>query len=209
VPGIDRLGEQFLRDLVNQDAARNQRDGKKGRHDWLRIASVIVDWFKLRTLRQVLAKREYDPPGLVAALRQALVATYASQVILIGLTALGVLWLTPRAPKDGFAWWFLLIGFAIFVFMALFAERAFWEDPSTRAGLHLAILLGVSSSLLAILGFLALVLEGLTLGVAALLISSGAALYFCILRLEGAALRIPPPEFEAKDGTEQPLDNEL
>jgi hypothetical protein len=170
---------------------------------------VIGDWFKLRTLRQVLSKRKHDPLGMVAALRQALVATYASQVILIGLTALGLLWFSPRAPKDGFAWWFLLIGFAIFVFMALFAERAFWEEPSTRAGLHLAILLGVSSSLLAILGFLGLVLEGLTLGVAALLISSGAALYFSMLRVEGAALQIPPPKFENKDATEQLLDDEL
>jgi hypothetical protein len=170
---------------------------------------MIVDWFKLRTLRQVLAKREYNPPGMVAALRQALLAMYASQIVLIGLTALGLVWLSPRAPRDGFAWWFLLIGLAIFVFMALFAERAFWEEPSTRAGLHLAILLGVSSSLLAILGFLALVLEGLTLGVAALLISSGAALYFSMLRVEGAALKIPPPDPEAKNATEQLLDDEL
>jgi hypothetical protein len=198
-----------LRDLVDQDAARDQRDGKKARHAWLRIISMIVDWFKLRTLRQVLAKREYNPPGMVAALRQALLAMYASQIVLIGLTALGLVWLSPRAPRDGFAWWFLLIGLAIFVFMALFAERAFWEEPSTRAGLHLAILLGVSSSLLAILGFLALVLEGLTLGVAALLISSGAALYFSMLRVEGAALKIPPPEPEAKNATEQLLDDEL
>ncbi len=158
---------------------------------------MIGNWFKLRTLREVLAKREYNPHGMVAALRQALVAIYATQVSLIALTALGVILFGPqRALRDGFAWWFLLIGLVIFVFMALFSERAFWEEPSTRAGLHLAILLGVSSSLLAILGFLALVIEGLTLGVAVLLISSGAALYFSLLRVEGAALKIPPSEFE-------------
>jgi hypothetical protein len=161
---------------------------------------VIGNWFKLRTLREVLAKREYNPVGMAAALRQALLAMYASQVILIALTALGVMWLgSPRALRDGFAWWFLLIGLTIYVFMALWAERAFWEEPSTRAGLHLAILLGVSSALLAILGFLALILEGLTLGVAALFISSGGALYLSMLRVEGAASKIPPSEFEPQD----------
>jgi hypothetical protein len=87
--------------------------------------------------------------------------------------------------------WFLIIGISLVVFMAVFSERAFREEPSFLALLRLCILTSVSSAIPAMLGTLAWLFEGLTWGVLGLFGSSLVAFVVCWSRLTLLAGLVP------------------
>jgi hypothetical protein len=87
--------------------------------------------------------------------------------------------------------WFLVIGIALPVFMIIFSEIAFREEPNFLGLLRLTILTTVSSAIPAMLGALAWLFEGLTLGVVGLLFSSLIAFLVCWSRLQLLAILVP------------------
>jgi hypothetical protein len=87
--------------------------------------------------------------------------------------------------------WFLWIGLPLVLFVLVFAERAFREEPMLLALLRYGILTATASSLPAMLGALAWRFEGISLGVLLLLCSSPLAFFIAWVRLEVLAGLIP------------------
>lgn len=111
-------------------------------------------------------------------------------VLQLGILVLLVLWLGVggRATISG---WFLWIGLPIALFVLVFAERAFREEPNFLALFRYAILTATSSAIPAMLGGLAWRFEGLSLGVLALLGSCPIAFFAAWIRLELLAALVP------------------
>jgi hypothetical protein len=158
----------------------------------------------LKTLRAVLGEKRPAPARVAVALREALLAVFVSQVGLIALTALGVWLIGAPAPRDlGWSWWLLGLSVLMYGCIAFFAEREFGRVPSLKAGLQLAMLLGIASALPAIFALLVMTLEGLRLGAWLLVFASLQALIFAALRLTLLAYRItPPPQDDADTSSE-------
>ncbi len=87
--------------------------------------------------------------------------------------------------------WFLVIGIALPVFVIIFSEIAFREEPNFLGLLRLSILTTVSSAIPAMLGALAWLFEGLTWGMLGLLFSSVLAFLVCWSRLILLATLVP------------------
>jgi hypothetical protein len=80
--------------------------------------------------------------------------------------------------------WFLWIGVPLALFVLVFAERAWREEPKFLGLLRYSILTATTCAVPAMLGALAWRFEGISLGVVALLVSSPVAFFVAWLRLE-------------------------
>jgi hypothetical protein len=80
--------------------------------------------------------------------------------------------------------WFLWVGLPLAIFVLVFAERAFREEPKFLALLRYSILTATSSSVPAMLGGLAWRFEGMSLGVLVLLLCTFFAFFAAWMRLE-------------------------
>jgi hypothetical protein len=80
--------------------------------------------------------------------------------------------------------WFLWVGLPLTLFVLVFAERAWREEPKFLPLLRYSILTATASAIPAMLGALAWRFEGISLGVLLLLVSSPLAFFVAWVRLE-------------------------
>ena len=154
----------------------------------------------LEPLRQSLANPRETPAVMAKGLRGAVLGVYVSQVALVLVASGLVMLFAPRQVNArGWAVWLALFSFVMYVLVAATVARRFDLKRDFAAALHAAILLGVASTVPAVLACLLLALEGPRAGASALALTSALLLVSSLTRVTGFALRI---RHEAKDAPE-------
>ncbi len=152
----------------------------------------MLEKLRLLLVEQKIVLRLENPERgakVTIGLRQLQIAMFISQWLIFGLLILILARDTPRVVAV--SGWFFAIAIPLPIFVAVFSELAFREEPSFTALLRLCIQTAVSSSIPAMLAALAWLFEGLTLGVAGLFGSSLIAFVVCWVRLELLAGLVP------------------
>jgi hypothetical protein len=106
-------------------------------------------------------------------------AVFVVQLAVLGLMLLAL----GGGGNASVSGWFLWIGLPLALFVLVFTERAWREEPKFLALLRYSILTATSSAVPAMLGGLAWRFEGISLGVVVLLVSSLAAFVVAWVRL--------------------------
>jgi hypothetical protein len=145
----------------------------------------------LEPLRQSLVNPSETPAVMAKGLRGAVLGVYVSQVVMVLVVAGLVMVFAPQnINARGWAVWLAGFSFVLFVLVSAVVARGFDQKRSFAAALHAAILLGVASTVPAILACLLLTLEGARAGASALAFTSALLLAVSLTRVTGYALRI-------------------
>lgn len=117
----------------------------------------------LEVLRDVLVQRGGPPERVAQALRQAVGAVWASQVLLIAAVSLAVIALVKPAGADAiWGWVFLAVSAVAYALVVAITSNDVAGSPKLVTGLKAAILLGAISALPAVLCALLLALDGIS-----------------------------------------------
>lgn len=131
----------------------------------------------LEVLRDVLVQRGGPPERVARALRQAVGAVWASQVVLIVVVGIAVVaFVKPAGADASWAWVFLAVSAVAYALVAAITSNDVASSPKLITGLKAAILLGAISALPVVLCALLLALDGLSGGLVLLLLTAFAVL---------------------------------
>jgi hypothetical protein len=157
----------------------------------VRLLAVLLDLQKLLIEQKTVLRLENPERALRISSGlhnlQAVVFLGQMGMVLVLLLVLG----TAKTNALVISGWFLWIGLPLALFVLVFAERAFREEPQFLALLRYAILTATSSAVPAMLGGLAWRFEGWSVGVLALLLGSPLAFFAAWMRLEWLAGLVP------------------
>lgn len=159
------------------------------------VRVINVNWSVLFGIRQLLTEQKtilrLENPARGAHITHGL-HNLQSVVFLVQLGILLVLvLLLGTGGRASVSVWFLWVGLPITLFVLVFAELAFREEPNFLALFRYAILTATSSAVPAMLAGLAWRFEGLSLGVLALLGFCPIAFFAARMRLELLAALVP------------------
>ncbi len=142
-----------------------------------------------KTLQQVLNNGGGTPSQIVAAMRQAMLAVYASQVLLVVVTAVLIRLFLPARQTH---WAALFAGVAIILYLAVVATvQATMRQTDLASTLRSSIFLGAIASIPALFAFTLFALEGFSNGFFALLALAGLLLAITSFQVAALALQVP------------------